>query len=81
MRDSISKRFCGARGTLEAALKKYRTVSLPIINEIGFMRMDEESANIFFRVSNERYEKAATIMTTNLPFSQWSNFMPDAQLS
>lgn len=68
-----------ARGTLEAALKKYRKVPLLIIDEIGFMPMDEESANFFFQVINERYEKAATIVTTNLPLSQWADFMPDAQ--
>lgn len=68
-----------SRGTLEAALKKFRKVPLLIIDEIGFMPMDEEAANFFFQVINERYETAATIVTTNLPLSQWIEFMPDAQ--
>lgn len=68
-----------SKGTLEPALKKFRKVPLLIIYEVGFMPMDEEAANFFFQVINERYEKAATIVTTNLPLSQWIEFMPDAQ--
>lgn len=42
-----------SRGKLEAALKKFRKVPLSIIDEIGFMLIDEESGNCFFSVINE----------------------------
>lgn len=41
--------------------------------------MDDASANFFFQVINERYEKSSTIVTTNLPLSRWAEFIPDAQ--
>ncbi|MDR3190353.1 MAG: ATP-binding protein [Lactobacillaceae bacterium] len=58
--------------SLEASLKKFRKVSLLIIDEIGFMDIDGERSNLFFQIINERYETASTIVTTNLPLSQWS---------
>jgi DNA replication protein DnaC len=60
------------RDSLEASLKKFRKVPLLIIDEIGFMDIDEEGSNLFFQIINERYETASTIVTTNLPLSQWS---------
>lgn len=67
------------RGTLGAALKKFRKVPLLILDEIDFMPMDDASANFFFQVINERYEKSSIIVTTNLPLSRWAEFIPDAQ--
>lgn len=67
------------RGTLGAALKKFRKVPLLILDEIEFMPMDDASTNFFFQVINERYEKSSIIVTTNLPLSLWAKFIPDAQ--
>lgn len=46
-------------------------IPLMIIDELGYMNMDSQRANLFFQLISKRYEKASTIITTNLPFEQW----------
>lgn len=46
--------------------------SLLIIDEIGYFPMTKEDAHHFFQVISKRYERGATIVTSNLVFSQWS---------
>lgn len=45
--------------------------SLLIINEIGYLPMTREQANLFFQVIVKRYEKGSIILTSNLSFGQW----------
>ena len=52
----------------------HRTVNvyrLLIIDEIGYLPMGREQANLFFQVVAKRYEKGATILTSNLTFGSW----------
>jgi len=46
--------------------------SLLVIDEIGYFPMNKEDAHHFFQVISRRYERGATIVTSNLVFSQWS---------
>ena len=46
--------------------------SLLVIDEIGYFPMSKEDAQHFFQVISRRYERGATIVTSNLVFSQWS---------
>ena len=67
--------------TLETAQRQgrwkealHRTVSvykLLIIDEIGYLPLGREQANLFFQVIAKRYEKGATILTSNLTFGSW----------
>ncbi|EPF75447.1 hypothetical protein P253_00580 [Acinetobacter indicus CIP 110367] len=50
---------------------------LLIIDEIGYLPFGREEANLFFNVIAKRYEKGSTILTSNLPFSQWSKSLAD----
>jgi len=50
-------------------LGKYK---LLIIDEIGYLPMDIQGANLFFQLIARRYEKASTIFTSNKTFSQWN---------
>lgn len=45
--------------------------SLLIIDEIGYLPMTRDQANLFFQVIVKRYEKGAIILTSNLSFGQW----------
>lgn len=52
------------------------------IDEIGYLPFSREEANLFFNVVAKRYEKDSTLLTSNLPFSQWaSTFADDATLT
>ena len=58
---------------LEARVKWFCRYKLLIIDELGYQRMDTDSANLFFNLISKRYEKSSTIITTNSPFSKWSD--------
>lgn len=45
--------------------------SLLIVDEIGYLPLRREQAHLFFQVIAARYEKGATIMTSNLGFGAW----------
>lgn len=61
------------QGRLQAYL--HRQVMIPrllVIDEIGYLPFGREEAHLFFEVVTRRYEKGSIILTSNLPFSQWS---------
>jgi len=66
---------------LEARLKFYAKYKVLIIDEIGYMPIDQDTANIFFQLIAKRYEKNSTIVTTNMPFSRWGEFFGSATLA
>jgi len=66
------------KAVLQRAITSYR---LLIIEEIGYLPMNREQANLFFQVIAARYERGALIVTGNLPFGQWdATFAQDATL-
>lgn len=51
--------------------KGYHKASLLIIDEVGFTPLDRKEANLFFRLISNRYERAATIITSNQGIGEW----------
>ena len=70
-----------AENRLETKLKHYAKYKLLIIDEIGYLPIDQQGANLFFQLINKRYEKNSTIITTNQPFSKWADVFSDAILA
>lgn len=66
---------------LETRLKFYAKYKVLIIDEIGYMPIDHDSANIFFQLIAKRYEKNSTIVTTNTPFSKWGDLFGSSTLA
>ena len=67
------------KSILHRAINSYR---LLIIDEIGYLPMNREQANLFFQVIAARYEKGSLIVTSNLPFGQWDGtFAGDTTLT
>lgn len=52
---------------------------LLVIDEIGYLPFGRDEANLFFNVIAKRYEQGSVIVTSNLPFSQWSTAFADDQ--
>jgi len=57
-----------------------------LIDEFGYLNLKPEQSNIFFKLMDERYNRRASIITTNLDYEEWHNFlgnrpMVDALLS
>ena len=64
---------------MHRTIKAYR---LLIIDEIGYLPMNREQANLFFQVIATLYEKGSLIVTSNLPFGQWdTTFAQDTTLT
>jgi DNA replication protein DnaC len=67
------------KSVMNRTIKAYR---LLIIDEIGYLPMNREQANLFFQVIAALYEKGSLIVTSNLPFGQWdTTFAQDATLT
>lgn len=60
---------------LEARMKFFAKYKVLIIDEIGYMPIDQDSANLFFQLIARRYEKNSTIITTNMAFSRWGDIL------
>jgi DNA replication protein DnaC len=59
------------QGRLADVFRMLSRHSLLIIDEIGYLPLHREQAHLFFQVVAARYEKGATIMTSNLSFGAW----------
>ena len=66
---------------LEQRLKQFSKYSVLIIDEIGYLPVDIEGANLFFQLIAKRYEQHSTIITTNQPFSKWGEVFSDNTLA
>lgn len=66
---------------LEARIKWFCRYKLLIIDELGYQKMDIDSANLFFNLIAKRYEKLSTIITTNSPFSKWADIFHEPVLT
>lgn len=66
---------------LETRIKWYCRYKLLILDELGYEKMDADTANLFFNLIAKRYEKSSTIITTNLTFSKWPEVFGDPVLT
>lgn len=66
---------------LEDRLRLYSKYKVLIIDEVGFLPIDKQGANMLFQLINRRYEKSTTIITTNQPFSKWADVFGDTVLA
>jgi DNA replication protein DnaC len=65
---------------LGRALSRWARYDLIALDEVGYVPLAEVGAELLFQVIAERAEKAAVIVTTNLPFSEWTSVVPNARL-
>ena len=56
-------------------LNKLAKLDLLIIDEMGYLNLRPEQTNIFFKLMEERYNRRATIITTNLEYDEWHEFL------
>ena len=61
-------------------LNRLARVDVLCIDEMGYLNVKPEQANIFFKLMEERYRKKATIITTNLDYEEWAGFLGNKQL-
>src|ERR1700681_1851896 len=63
---------------LRRVMARWSRYDLIAIDEVGYVPLAEVGSEFLFQVIAERAEKAAVIVTTNLPFSEWTQVIPNA---
>ena len=63
-----------------ALLNRLSRVDVLEIDEMGYLNLRPEQTNVFFRLMEERYRRKATIITTNLDYDEWHNFLGNEAL-
>jgi len=61
-------------------LNRLARVDVLVIDEMGYLNLRPEQTNIFFKLMEERYRQRSTIITTNLDYAEWSNFLGNKAL-
>ena len=61
-------------------LDRLARVPLLCIDEMGYLTLRPEQSNIFFKLMEERYRRRASIITTNLDYDDWFNFLGNKQM-
>lgn len=59
---------------------RWQRYELIALDEVGYVPLADVGAEFLFQVISERAERAAIIVTTNLPFSEWTTVFPNPRL-
>jgi DNA replication protein DnaC len=60
-----------------------RLVRIPVllVDEVGFVNLKSEQANIFFKLVEERYNRFPTLLTSNLDYPEWEGFLGNLRIT
>ncbi|MGA7392304.1 MAG: IS21-like element helper ATPase IstB [Terrimicrobiaceae bacterium] len=59
------------KGALKAELRKYLTPAVLLLDELGYLPIDQRGSDLLFQVISQRYERGSIVLTTNKAFKQW----------
>ena len=59
------------KGSLKSELRRYTSPALLILDEVGYLPIDQRGADLLFQVISARYERGSILLTTNKTFKQW----------
>jgi DNA replication protein DnaC len=65
-------------GRLDAELDRLRRIPLLVCDEVGYIPFAPEAAALFYALVANRYERASLIVSSNKPFSAWTEIFGDA---
>ena len=79
---TLSTELCGTKdnyrlGKLERTLAK---ADLLILDELSYLSFNRHQSELLFKVISDRSEKSSTIVTTNLPFSKWTDLFENTTM-
>ena len=68
------------KSELNRVTARWMRYELIVIDEMAYVAMPEAAAEYLFQIISGRAERASVIITTNLPFSEWTTMFPNARL-
>ena len=66
---------------MRALQKHLNTVKLLIVDELGYVPFTAVGSELLFEVVSQRYERGATLVTSNLPFDEWTSIFGSERLT
>lgn len=75
--DMINQLLASDARMLVKKLNYYKSFDLLVCDEIGYLPLGKNGASLFFQVISQRHLSGSTIITTNLPFTEWGNIFED----
>ena len=66
---------------LERRWRVYLRPAILVIDEAGYMQLNRQEAELFFRLVSERYEHGSIILTSNKYFSDWGEQLSDTVIA
>jgi DNA replication protein DnaC len=67
--------------TEDKVVRKFAAYDALLIDELGYVEVEAVQVGLFFTLMHKRHKKKATLVTTNLGFSQWTSFLNNPQLT
>jgi DNA replication protein DnaC len=55
-------------------------IDVLLIDELGYLNLKKEQCNMFFKLMEERYRRKPTIITTNLSYEEWHDFLGNKKM-
>ncbi|MGH2851614.1 MAG: IS21-like element helper ATPase IstB, partial [Solirubrobacteraceae bacterium] len=70
-----------SRRELGRVVGRYARTDLVVLDELGYLALPDGATELVFQVLSERHERGSLIVTTNLPFGEWTKVFPDPRLA
>jgi DNA replication protein DnaC len=70
-----------AEYNLQAALERLDRYPLLLIDDIGYVRRDEQESSVLFELICHRYERRSVLITANQPFTAWDEIFPNSSMT
>src|SRR5205814_51579 len=69
------------RNQLEAELRRLERYHLLVVDEVGYLPLERQAANLLFALVSRRYERGSIAVTSNRGFEQWGEILGDAMVA
>jgi DNA replication protein DnaC len=69
------------RNTLDDELRRLERYGLLVVDEVGYLPLERQAANLLFALVSRRYERGSIIITSNRGFEAWGEILGDAMVA